>query len=78
MPTSDIIENYLKEKCCDSVSRPSPVSDLMHKLDNAVVHHLNGGSIEAITEAFDAVLAHPQSRWNRDTLNYYIRVRHYS
>jgi hypothetical protein len=50
----------------------------MDALDYAVIDALNhGGSNDAINEAFDAVINHPDSTWSRDVLSYRIRQVHY-
>jgi hypothetical protein len=50
----------------------------MDALDYAVIDALNhGGSNDAIDEAFEAVINHPDSTWSRDVLSYRIRQVHY-
>jgi hypothetical protein len=57
---------------------PSAVHELMAALDRAVVCKLNlGGSQEALDEAFDAVVNHPDSTWTAEVLSYRIRQLYY-
>lgn len=73
-----IIHDYYKDKGRDLPSTPSPVSDLLHQLDLAVIEHLNcDGPYAAVKAAFEAVLAHPDSTWTRDVLQYRVRQLHY-
>ena len=54
------------------------IHELMTALDRAVVSNLNlGGSQEALDEAFEAVLNHPESTWTREVLQYRIRQLYY-
>ena len=75
----DDINDYYKAKARDLPTRKrSDVDDLMDALDYAVIDALNhGGSNDAIEEAFDAVINHPDSTWSRDVLSYRIRQVHY-
>ena len=76
----DAYRDYYREKARDlPVSPPSPVHDLLHALDSAVIAQMyQGGPQSAVNAAFEAVLAHPQSTWTRDVLSYRLRVLHYS
>lgn len=64
--------------------RIDPASDLLHALDAAVVTSLahrgcpTPDEKAAVDAAFEAVLSAPGSRWTRETLNYRLRVLHYS
>jgi hypothetical protein len=75
----DDINDYYKAKARDLPTRNrTTVDDLMDALDYAVIDALNhGGSNDAIEEAFDAVINHPDSTWSRDVLSYRIRQVHY-
>jgi hypothetical protein len=75
----DDINDYYKAKARDLPTRKrTTVDDLMDALDYAVIDALNhGGSNDAIEEAFDAVINHPDSTWSRDVLSYRIRQVHY-
>ena len=75
----DDINDYYKAKARDLPTRKrSDVDDLMDALDYAVIDALNhDGSNEAIDEAFEAVINHPDSTWSRDVLSYRIRQVHY-
>jgi hypothetical protein len=75
----DDLNDYYKAKARDLPKRErSAVDDLMDALDNAVIDALHhGGSNDAINEAFDAVINHPDSTWSRDVLSYRIRQVHY-
>lgn len=75
----DDINDYYKAKARDLPTRKrSDVDDLMDALDYAVIDALHhGGSNDAIEEAFDAVINHPDSTWSRDVLSYRIRQVHY-
>jgi len=82
MPTAELpddINDYYKAKARDLPTRKrTAVDDLMDELDCAVINALNhGGSNDAIDEAFDAVINHPDSTWSRDVLSYRIRQVHY-
>ena len=82
MPTAELpddLNDYYKAKARDLPTRKrNSVDDLMHVLDCAVIDALNhGGSNEAIHEAFEAVINHPDSTWSRDVLSYRIRQVHY-
>ncbi len=79
---SDIPEGILqiyKDKARDLPQpTPSAVHGLMAALDRAVVSKLNlGGSQEALDEAFDAVVNHPDSTWTAEVLSYRIRQLYY-
>jgi hypothetical protein len=75
----DDINDYYKAKARDLPTRNrSSVDDLMDALDYAVIDALNhGGSNDAINEAFDAVINHPDSTWSPEVLSYRIRQVHY-
>ena len=75
----DDINDYYKAKARDLPTRKrSDVDDLMDALDYAVIDALHhGGSNDAINEAFDAVINHPDSTWSREVLSYRIRQVHY-
>ena len=75
----DDLNDYYKAKARDLPTRKrTTVDDLMDALDYAVIDALNhGGSNDAIDEAFEAVLNHPDSTWSRDVLNYRQRQIHY-
>jgi len=75
----DDINDYYKAKARDLPTRNrSCVDNLMDALDYAVIDALHhGGSNDAIEEAFDAVINHPDSTWSRDVLSYRIRQVHY-
>jgi len=75
----DDINDYYKAKARDLPTRNrTTVDDLMDALDYAVIDALHhGGSNDAIDEAFDAVINHPDSTWSRDVLSYRIRQVHY-
>jgi hypothetical protein len=82
MPTAELpddINDYYKAKARDLPTRNrTAVDDLMDVLDNAVIDALHhGGSNDAIHEAFEAVINHPDSTWERDVLSYRIRQVHY-
>lgn len=76
----DEITDYYKEKARDlPKAQPSPVHDLMAKLDSAVVAQLyHDGSQANVTEAFDAVINHPESTWKPEVLSYRLRCLYYS
>jgi hypothetical protein len=75
----DDINDYYKAKARDLPTRNrSCVDDIMDALDYAVIDALHhGGSNEAIHAAFEAVINHPDSTWERDVLSYRIRQVHY-
>jgi hypothetical protein len=75
----DDINDYYKAKARDLPTRKrSSVDDLMDALDYAVIDALHhGGSNDAIEEAFEAVLNHPDSTWLREVLSYRVRQVHY-
>jgi hypothetical protein len=75
----DDLNDYYKAKARDIPQRKrNSVDDLMDALDCAVIDALNhGGSNDAIHEAFDAVINHPDSTWSPDVLSYRIRQIHY-
>jgi hypothetical protein len=75
----DDLNDYYKAKARDLPTRNrNTVDDLMDSLDDAVIDALNhGGSNDAIDEAFEAVINHPDSTWSRDVLSYRIRQVHY-
>jgi len=75
----DDINDYYKAKARDLPTRNrTTVDDLMDALDYTVIDALHhGGSNDAIEEAFDAVINHPDSTWSRDVLSYRIRQVHY-
>ena len=75
----DDINDYYKAKARDLPRRKrSSVDDLMDALDDAVIDALHhGGSNDAIEEAFEAVLNHPDSTWSREVLSYRVRQVHY-
>ena len=82
MPTAELpddINDYYKAKARDLPTRKrTTVDDLMDELDCAVINALNhGGSNDAIDEAFDAVINHPDSTWSKEVLRYRIRQVHY-
>ena len=66
----DALRDYYRDKCRDLPTAPSPVSDLLRTLDNAVNARLYA--------AFEAVLDHPQSTWKREVLSYRLRKLFYS
>jgi hypothetical protein len=75
----DEILDYYKEKHRD-LPKPvsTPVSDLLRRLDVAIIKNLNlGGSQEDVDRAFEAVLSHPENTWTEETLSYRIRQLHY-
>ncbi len=75
----DALRDYYRDKCRDLPTAPSPVSDLLRTLDNAVNARLYGdGPQSAIDDAFEAVLDHPQSTWKREVLSYRLRKLFYS
>lgn len=75
----DTILEYYEEKHRDlPKATHSPVSDLLRRLDVAIVSQLNlGGPQEAVDRAFQAVLDHPESTYTEEVLNYRIRQLHY-
>jgi hypothetical protein len=75
----DDLNDYYKAKARDIPQRKrNSVDDLMDALDYAVIDALHhGGSNDAIDEAFDAVINHPDSTWSREVLEYRIRQVHY-
>jgi hypothetical protein len=75
----DDLNDYYKAKARDLPTRNrTTVDDLMDVVDYAVIDALNhGGSNDAIDEAFEAVINHPDSTWSRDVLSYRIRQVHY-
>ena len=75
----DDLNDYYKSKARDIPTRDrNSVNDLMDALDYAVIDALHhGGSNDAINEAFDAVINHPDSTWSRDVLSYRLRQVHY-
>ena len=75
----DDINDYYKAKARDLPTRKrTTVDDLMDELDCAVINALNhGGSNDAIDEAFNAVINHPDSTWSKEVLGYRIRQVHY-
>jgi len=75
----DDLNDYYKAKARDlPTHKRTTVDDLMDALDYAVIDALNhGGSNDAIDEAFEAVINHPDSTWSRDVLSYRIRQVHY-
>jgi hypothetical protein len=75
----DDLNDYYKAKARDLPTRKrTTVDDLMDALDYAVIDALHhGGSNDAIEEAFEAVINHPDSTWSRDVLSYRIRQVHY-
>jgi hypothetical protein len=82
MPTAELpddLNDYYKAKARDLPTRKrNCVDDLMDALDYAVIDALNhGGSNDAINEAFDAVINHPDSTWSPEVLSYRIRQVHY-
>jgi len=75
----DALHDYYREKARDLPTAPSPVSDLLRTLDNAVNDQLYGdGPQSAVDAAFEAVLDHPQSTWKREVLSYRLRQLFYS
>jgi hypothetical protein len=76
----DTLQAHYKAKARNiTAAKPNPVSDLIHKLDDAVIDALHhGGSTDAIDTAFEAVLTHPESTWTREVLQYRLRQLHYS
>jgi hypothetical protein len=75
----DDLNDYYKAKARDLPTRKrTTVDDLMDALDCALIDALNhGGSNDAIDEAFEAVINHPDSTWSREVLEYRIRQVHY-
>ena len=75
----DDLNDYYKAKARDLPTRKrTTVDDLMDELDCAVINALNhGGSNDAIDEAFNAVINHPDSTWSKEVLGYRIRQVHY-
>ena len=75
----DDLNDYYKAKARDLPTRNrNCVDDLIDALDNATILMLNhGGSVDAVNEAFDAVLNHPDSNWSSEVLNYRQRQVHY-
>ena len=75
----DDLNEYYKAKARDIPQcKRNSVDDLMDALDYAVIDALNhGGSNDAIDEAFDAVINHPDSTWSREVLEYRVRQVHY-
>ena len=79
MDIPDTLQEHYNAKSRPVPRTPSPVAPLLRTLDDAIIDYLHhGGAQEAIDAAMDAVLQHPESTWNRDTLQYRIRVLHYS
>jgi len=76
----DEILDYYKEKARDlPKAQPSPVHDLMTKLDAAVVDQLyHDGPQANVNAAFDAVINHPESTWKPEVLSYRLRCLYYS
>lgn len=59
------------------MTQPSK-DELLRRLDIALVMLLNhDGPEEAVDQAFEAVLAHPENTWKRQTLAYRVRQLHY-
>jgi hypothetical protein len=82
MPTAELPDDfneYYKSKARDLPTRKvNSVDDLINALDTATINALNhGGSHARVTEAFDAVLNHPDSTWSREILAYRQRQVHY-
>ena len=75
----DDLNDYYKSKARDLPKRKrNTVDDLIDALDNATNLMLNhGGSVDAVNDAFDAVLNHPDSTWSSEVLNYRQRQVHY-
>lgn len=78
---SEHILDYYTAKARDlPAPKPNPVSDLLRKLDDAVITcllHEDPSTRAAIHDAFEAVLNHPESTWTRDVLAYRVRQLHY-
>jgi hypothetical protein len=82
MPVAELPDDfneYYKSKARDlPKANRTTVDDLMDALDKATINALNyGGSNARVTEAFDAVLNHPDSTWTREVLAYRQRQIHY-
>ena len=78
-PFEESFNRHQRQKGRDPISQKDPVSHLLHKLDDAASACLyHNGSELALKEAFEAVLAHPESTWTRDVLSYRMRKLHYS
>ena len=74
----DNITAYYRSKQRDIPRRPLPHADFIQQLDHTTVDYLNGrASEDDVDRAFEAVLAHPQNTFTRETLNYRQRVTHY-
>lgn len=73
------LQDHYRAKAWDApVPSPSTVSDLLRRLDLAVIDHLNhSGTYAAVEAASEAVLSHPESTWTPDVLAYRIRQLHY-
>lgn len=84
MDTPEHVSAYYSAKQRDLPRAADPASDLLRTLDRAVVTSLahrgdpTPDEKAAVDAAFEAVLSAPGSRWTRDTLNYRLRVLHFS
>ena len=76
----EVIAEYYQDKARDlPQAKHSELSELINQLDSAVVENLyRDGTRQAITQAIDAVVQHPDSTWTREALSYRIRKLYYS
>ena len=78
METPDTILEQYQAKARPLPTTPVEFSDLLRRLDEAVINALNnGGSWDQVGRLQDELVASPDCTWNMQQVDYYIRQTHY-
>ena len=78
METPDTILEHYQAKARPLPTTPVEFSDLLRRLDEAVINALNnGGPWDQVDRLQDELVASPDCTWNMQQVDYYIRQTHY-
>ena len=78
METPDTILEHYQAKARPLPTTPVTFSDLLRRLDEAVINALNnGGPWDQVNRLQDELVACNDCTWNMQQVDYYIRQTHY-
>ena len=78
METPDTILEHYQAKARPLPTTPVTFSDLLRRLDEAVINALNhGGPWDQVDRLQDELVACNDCTWNMQQVDYYIRQTHY-